>query len=99
MKYNLENGFYWVRINESLTWTVMEWDSNSNMWNVGGMPMFEPSQIKFVNTKRLTPPNEQPKTTLSYKPTFDNDAIDKWLESVEEKWICINCGNEQCNCK
>ena len=99
MKYNLQDGFYWVKIDDSLTWTVMQWSSVDNIWFVGGMPMFEPSQVKFVNSKRLIPPNEQPKITLALKPDYDIESVDKWWDGVSEKWVCFRCGNEKCNCK
>jgi len=100
MKYNLESGFYWVKIDKNLVWTVMEWDACNNMWNVGGMPMFEPSQVKYVNSKRLIPPNEQPKITIAYEATFNKEEVDKWWEKVEGRWICAKCGNwdNKCNC-
>lgn len=99
MKYNLEDGFYWVKIDDNLIWTIMKWDNAENMWYTGGMPMFEPSQVKYVNSKKLIPPNEQPKITLSLKPDYDIKSVDKWWEGIEPKWICLKCGNEKCNCK
>ena len=99
IKYNLENGFYWVKIDKNLSWTIMEWDSNDSMWHVGGMPMFEPYQVKYVNLKRIIPPNEQPKITLALKPDYDIESVDKYWDGIKTKWICLKCGNEKCNCK
>ena len=99
IKHNLENGFYWVKIDKNLSWTIMEWDSNDSMWHVGGMPMFEPHQVKYVNSKRIIPQNEGPKITLTLKPDYNIKAVDKWWDGVSEKLVCFRCGNGKCNCK